>query len=181
MSRVLSRGFLEVFGTNNIISSEQSANIQLYRAGNGTSYFTLQNDPSLLLFEKSDYNLKSHLFFFQLPWVREPQLYSKRVQEPHVCKVGWILFPPDPKESLLCFISQWFFSLGSVRLHDKTVSCLSVCMCFFQEKLLKSFQEECPPFHFLLVLPLCLHFSFQPRGERSWAVLARVPDCEVRD
>lgn len=27
----------------------------------------------------------------------------------------------------------------------------------------------------------CLHFSFQPRSERSWAALAQVPHCEVRD
>ena len=39
-----------------------------------------------------------------------------------------------------------------------------------------------PPFPIQLsFLLLCLHFSFQPRGVRSWAILAQVPCCEVRD
>lgn len=116
MSGMLEKGVSRVFGPNRLISARQSANAQFCRAGNSIFYFILPNDPSLLLFEKSDYNLKSYLFSFPLPWVREPQLYNKRALVAPCLQDGMESFiPPDPSAIPTLFLKSVIFSLGSIR------------------------------------------------------------------
>lgn len=123
------------------------------------------------------------LFFCALPWVREPQNPSQQKGIGSPSSARWDGHSlPIPQWFQFCSKSRDFFLLDLLdeKIRHSSV-CLSVCLNFFFARKIAQILPN-PPFPIRLAfLLLCLHFSFQPRGVRSWAILAQVPHCEVRD